>query len=150
MVFEELIVLGGDEGVLYEIRDLFEPDRVTPLLADLCNQLAAVRVRVRLQAEEWAVLAPAKAEAGATWSVPNAVARKFTRLLSASSDQSGARNTPPPTEGVTRFRGWSSWEACNSTRSQGAVIRESSRHCRRASEEAESALKAARKWPMAS
>ena len=42
-----------------------------------------------LQAEEWAVLAPAKAEAGATWSVPTAVARKFTRLLSTSSDQSG-------------------------------------------------------------
>jgi hypothetical protein len=42
-----------------------------------------------VQAEEWAVLAPPKVELGATWSVPGAIARKFTRLLSTSSDQSG-------------------------------------------------------------
>lgn len=42
-----------------------------------------------LPADEWTAFAPARPEAGAAWSVPEGVARKFTRLLSASSDQSG-------------------------------------------------------------
>lgn len=42
-----------------------------------------------LEAEEWAAFTPKKIELGATWSVPEAVARKLTRLLSTSSDQSG-------------------------------------------------------------
>jgi hypothetical protein len=41
-----------------------------------------------LSAEEWAALAPPAVEAGAEWSVPEAVARKFVRALSPSSDQS--------------------------------------------------------------
>jgi hypothetical protein len=41
-----------------------------------------------LSAEEWAGLTPPKAEAGAEWTVPEAVARKFVRALSPSSDQS--------------------------------------------------------------
>jgi hypothetical protein len=43
---------------------------------------------VELSAHEWAAFAPVKVEAGVTWSLPEAVARKLTRLLSASSDQS--------------------------------------------------------------
>ena len=43
---------------------------------------------IQLQADEWAAFAPRKLEAGATWSLPEAVARKLTRLLSTSSDQS--------------------------------------------------------------
>jgi hypothetical protein len=43
---------------------------------------------VRLPADEWAAFVPVKLEAGATWSLPEAVARKLTRLLSTSSDQS--------------------------------------------------------------
>jgi hypothetical protein len=42
-----------------------------------------------LTAEEWGAFALQKIEVGATWSVPEAVARKLTRLLSTSSDQSG-------------------------------------------------------------
>ena len=42
---------------------------------------------VALTAEEWAGFVPARAEAGVEWSVPEKVARTFTRLLSASSDQ---------------------------------------------------------------
>lgn len=45
-----------------------------------------------LTAGEWAAFAPRKIEAGATWSVPEDVARKLTRLLSTSSDQSGMPN----------------------------------------------------------
>jgi hypothetical protein len=41
-----------------------------------------------LTAGEWAAFAPQKIEVGATWRVPEGVARKLTRLLSASSDQS--------------------------------------------------------------
>jgi hypothetical protein len=48
-----------------------------------------------LTAEEWATFVPARVEAGECWSVPGAVAGKFTRLLSASSDQSGM---PKPDE----------------------------------------------------
>ncbi len=48
-----------------------------------------------LSAEEWAAFAPAKAEAGAGWAVPETVARKFVRLLSSSSDQSAM---PQPDE----------------------------------------------------
>jgi len=43
---------------------------------------------VQLSAQEWAAFAPRKVEAGAAWSLPEAVARKLTRLLSTSSDQS--------------------------------------------------------------
>jgi hypothetical protein len=43
---------------------------------------------IQLQANEWAAFAPVKLEAGETWSLPEAVARKLTRLLSTSSDQS--------------------------------------------------------------
>jgi hypothetical protein len=42
---------------------------------------------VQLPADEWAAFAPVKVETGATWRLPEAVARKLTRLLSASSDQ---------------------------------------------------------------
>ncbi len=42
-----------------------------------------------LTAEEWAAFAPAKAEEGHAWSLPEGVARKLVRLLTASSDQSG-------------------------------------------------------------
>jgi len=42
-----------------------------------------------LSADEWAAFSPAGAEVGVAWSVPEKVARVFTRLLSASSDQSG-------------------------------------------------------------
>jgi hypothetical protein len=42
-----------------------------------------------LPAAEWGALAPEKPGAGATWTVPETIARKFTRLLSTSSDQSG-------------------------------------------------------------
>jgi hypothetical protein len=43
---------------------------------------------VQLPANEWGAFVPVKLEAGATWSLPEAVARKLTRLLSTSSDQS--------------------------------------------------------------
>ena len=43
---------------------------------------------LELDAGEWAAFAPEKVETGVRWSVPAAVARKLTRLLSASSDQS--------------------------------------------------------------
>jgi hypothetical protein len=43
---------------------------------------------VQLPAGEWAAFTPVKLEPGATWSLPEAVARKLTRLLSTSSDQS--------------------------------------------------------------
>ena len=42
-----------------------------------------------LSAGEWASFVPARVEAGATGEVSEGVARKLTRLLSASSDQSG-------------------------------------------------------------
>ena len=41
-----------------------------------------------LAAEEWAALVPPKTEVGTTWSVPEAVARQFCRVLIPSSDQS--------------------------------------------------------------
>jgi hypothetical protein len=42
-----------------------------------------------LSAEEWSAFAPPSTESGTEWTLPEAVARKFVRLLSASSDQSG-------------------------------------------------------------
>lgn len=42
-----------------------------------------------LSPEEWSAFSPAKLEAGASWSLPEGVARKLVRLLTASSDQSG-------------------------------------------------------------
>lgn len=42
-----------------------------------------------LSADEWAALVPARPEEGAAWNIPEGVARKLTRLLSTSSDQSG-------------------------------------------------------------
>ena len=44
---------------------------------------------IRLTADEWTAFTPVKLEAAATWSLPGSVARKLTRLLSTSSDQSG-------------------------------------------------------------
>jgi hypothetical protein len=41
-----------------------------------------------LTAKEWAALAPPKTEVGTTWTVPEAVARQFCRVLVPSSDQS--------------------------------------------------------------
>lgn len=43
---------------------------------------------VSFSSAEWRAFAPKKVEPGASWSVPEQVARKFTRLLTASSDQS--------------------------------------------------------------
>jgi hypothetical protein len=44
---------------------------------------------VSFASTEWAAFTPQKIEPGARWSVPKKVTRAFTRLLSASSDQSG-------------------------------------------------------------
>ncbi len=44
VVLEEALVLGGQEGVLYQLRDLVVGDRDAPLLADLRDQRAAARV----------------------------------------------------------------------------------------------------------
>ena len=41
-----------------------------------------------LTAREWASLVPPKTKVGTTWSVPEAVARQFCRVLIPSSDQS--------------------------------------------------------------
>lgn len=41
-----------------------------------------------LAAEQWLALSPPKTEVGTTWSVPDAVARQFCRVLVPSSDQS--------------------------------------------------------------
>jgi hypothetical protein len=41
-----------------------------------------------LSAAEWRIFAPRNPRSGTRWSVPEKVARKFTRLLTASSDQS--------------------------------------------------------------
>jgi hypothetical protein len=41
-----------------------------------------------LDAGEWRAFAPAQVAAGHKWTIPDAVARKFVRLLSSSSDQS--------------------------------------------------------------
>jgi len=75
-----------------------------------------------LSAGEWAAFAPTRSEADTTWSIPDGVARKLTRLLSASSDQSGM---PRPEEakvaelkatvesvegGVARLRFAGRWE----------------------------------------
>jgi hypothetical protein len=43
---------------------------------------------VVLSAEQWRTFSPPAVESGASWSVPAQVAREFTRLLTASSDQS--------------------------------------------------------------
>jgi hypothetical protein len=53
-----------------------------------------------LTAKEWAALAPPKTDVGTTWSVPEAVARQFCRVLIPSSDQS----TMPRPEDATRAR----------------------------------------------
>ncbi len=53
-----------------------------------------------LTADEWRSFSPPHAMAGATWIVPEAVARKLSRLLSPSSDQS----TMPRPEEVTDVR----------------------------------------------
>lgn len=49
----------------------------------------AVIDTVSLGPAGWRAFAPAQVKAGARWSVPEKVAREFTRLLTASSDQSG-------------------------------------------------------------
>ena len=41
-----------------------------------------------LSPKEWSTLTPPRLEAGSEWAVPEAVARKFSRALSPSSDQS--------------------------------------------------------------
>ena len=43
-VLEEALVLGGEEGVLHQLRNLVVGDRDAPLLADLRDQRAAARV----------------------------------------------------------------------------------------------------------
>jgi hypothetical protein len=43
---------------------------------------------VTLTREQWRTFSPPAAQSGTSWSVPEQVARQFTRLLSASSDQS--------------------------------------------------------------
>ncbi|GEM_PF-2333711 len=43
---------------------------------------------VSLSADQWRTFAPTTVEPNASWSVPEQVAREFTRLLTASSDQS--------------------------------------------------------------
>ena len=43
---------------------------------------------VSLSADQWRAFAPTNVEPGASWSVPEDVARQFSRLLTASSDQS--------------------------------------------------------------
>jgi len=43
---------------------------------------------VSLAPADWRAFVPTNFELGASWSVPEGVARKFTRLLTASSDQS--------------------------------------------------------------
>ncbi len=43
---------------------------------------------IALSPQEWAALSPPKVAAGAEWTLPDAVARKFSRALSPSSDQS--------------------------------------------------------------
>ncbi|HEV3081659.1 MAG TPA: hypothetical protein VGY66_17910 [Gemmataceae bacterium] len=48
----------------------------------------AVIDSLTLTAKEWAALAPPKTEVGTTWTVPEAVARQFCRVLVPSSDQS--------------------------------------------------------------
>ena len=76
-----------------------------------------------LAAKEWAALAPPRTEVGATWSVPEAVAREFCRLLIPSSDQSSmprpkdaklARLTgtvESVEDGLARIRLAGAWEA---------------------------------------
>jgi hypothetical protein len=76
-----------------------------------------------LPAKEWAGLVPPKIEVGATWSVPDAVARQFCRVLIPSSDQSAmprpadaklARLTGTVTtveDGKARIRLAGAWEA---------------------------------------
>jgi hypothetical protein len=44
-----------------------------------------------LSAEEWAKWAPAKPDAGVTWTVPEGVARKFSRVLGPSDEDSMPR-----------------------------------------------------------
>src|SRR5262249_2176262 len=48
----------------------------------------AVIDSLTLTAKEWATLAPPKSEVGATWAVPEAVARQFCRGVIPSSDPS--------------------------------------------------------------
>lgn len=48
----------------------------------------AVIDTVMLSAEEWRAFLPPRFDVGASWSVPEDVTRKFTRLMTASSDQS--------------------------------------------------------------
>jgi hypothetical protein len=50
---------------------------------------------VTLTAAEWAQIAPKRLKAGEEWQVPEAIARKFARALSPSSDQS---TMPKPEE----------------------------------------------------
>jgi hypothetical protein len=76
-----------------------------------------------LPAKDWAAFAPPKTEPGTTWSLPEAVARQFSRVLVPSSDQSAM---PRPEDskaaqltgtvesveqGVARIRLAGTWEA---------------------------------------
>jgi hypothetical protein len=76
-----------------------------------------------LTANEWAALTPPKNQVGSTWAVPEAVARKFCRVLIPSSDQSAM---PRPDDaklarlqgtvdsiedGLARIRLTGTWEA---------------------------------------
>jgi hypothetical protein len=53
-----------------------------------------------LPGKDWSALAPRRAEAGASWEVPQAVARKLNRVLCPVSDQ----NSMPRPEEVTSVR----------------------------------------------
>ena len=83
----------------------------------------AVIDSLTLTAREWAELAPPKTEVGTTWTVPEAVARQFCRVLIPSSDQS---SMPRPEDaklaaltgrvesvedGLARIRLSGAWEA---------------------------------------
>ena len=78
---------------------------------------------LNLTADEWAALAPPKVDVGTTWSVPDALARRYCRVLIPSSDQSAmprpedakraeVKATVESVEGgVVRIRLAGAWEA---------------------------------------
>jgi len=83
----------------------------------------AVIDSLTLTAKEWATLAPPRTEVGTTWTMPEAVARPFCRVLIPSSDQSAM---PRPQDakraeltarveavegGLVRIRLGGAWEA---------------------------------------
>jgi hypothetical protein len=87
-------VLGGGRGT---IPAGVEPGRAWLWDGPYRTDGPTVIDTVSLSATDWRTFAPTNAEPGASWRVPERVARAFTRLLTASSDQSAM----PQTEDAT-------------------------------------------------